>query len=288
MDPIAGHTTAARTKQADTHPVRVVLRVDGGVERVPVVKASGTVLLLQGTPPPVGEPMEFAVESAWLPPKALRGLARAAHVGSPGSGLYALRLMRLASGAGAAPIKDFLRTVCGVDVRDMARGRLERIGHYWWFEAEPQGSLERLPRRHPAELTDQLRALTGDGSDTMYLRLPVTYLVNSVPHAGRAIRISQSSLVIHTNSTLPPLGSLVYVQFSLDCGLVERYAVVRGGVARRADSQRESKRRGRFDLKVYDIEDVERNGVFSRLLERSQGVCAPSVDSAIAPLPEPR
>lgn len=249
----------------------VVLRVDGEVVRAPIVKGSGNVLLVQGRAPCTGETTEFAIEASWLPKKAVRGCGRAAHVGAPDSGIFALRAARLASGAGAAPIKDFLRTICGVDLADMPQARLDRVGHYWWFQAETDGAVERMTRLRPEELEEILSRIAGDGSDSLYLRQPLIYLVNSTPFSGRAVRITPSSLVVHTNSPLPPLGSLVHLQFTVDCGLVERYAVVRGGIARRSDDRQVGSWKGRFDVKIYDVEDLERRGVFERMLERSQG-----------------
>ncbi len=225
-------------------------------------------VVVAGPVPPLGEPVRFSVEGPGIPRDTVEGLGRPARIAGADDA-FGMRLLQLRSVGGAPPLREFMRFRLGADLRDVPESQVERVANIWIVVIDPNDEaahFERLPRVTQRQLKQFLHDHAPEGVANLYFSLPVTYLINGVPYRGRSVRLSEVYLTVRTNTVLPGLGNHVEVQIPFDREDGREWFVVRGGVFRRSDQREASVLKGKFEVKIYDVEEIDRPGLFFEFL----------------------
>ena len=251
-------------------PIEIEYTLDGTTRRALFLRGGLGGAMVQGPTPPVGELLRFSVRGGTYAPGRLRGLARVLRAAVGGGDVFGLKLLRLQCGEGLPPVKEFLREQLHTELSDLPSERTVRIANHWTVICAPE-DLDAAPRRNTPITAEQLEAyFHPPGGRTIlnvYIRRTVAYLVNLVPFYGRAVRLSETTLVIHTNMPLPSLGAHVHVQLPARVGDDETYVVLTGAVQRRSDQRDQSVWKGSFEMRVDSAEEIEVEGIFFRFLD---------------------
>jgi len=251
-------------------PVEVHYQRDGAPSVGRLVRARLEALVVAGEPPEPGTPLRFKLRGGVVGRADLGGVGRAVRVGAPGAPVFAIKLARLTSGSGIPPLKELLRQWACVAWRDLKPDRIVRIGNFVALTcdpSDPNAPLRRLPRIPRTWLRQYFEEHLGEGLFNLYVRRNVTYVLNTIPYGGRAVRIGDATMTVDTNMTLPNLGNVVFVQLPVTVPEGDTYIVFRGGVVRRSDQRDVAVWKGRFELKIFDIEEIEYAGALRHLLD---------------------
>jgi hypothetical protein len=246
------------------------LLLEGGRAEFPVVRQRDFTLLLAGEPPP-DNPVHIALDLQGIPRGAVTAVAQLARVASPAAApMFAARMIRIDSSAGAPALKETLRACFGVEHRTLPANQTEHLANYWSVACDPQHPMSRFPRLPPLGLAEVKLYFHRNGAPSvlnLYPNLGAVFVANGIPQAGKLIRLNESVFLVRTNGVLPPLGNPVFVQLALSTPLRTRYCVLRGIVSRRSDDRAESTFKGRFEGKTQEVEEIEYPGTFMALLE---------------------
>lgn len=200
--------------------------------------------------------------------RTLFGVGRRVEVPGADSGDVGLRWLRLVSRDGIAPLKEFISHELETDFSQISDEHIVHTGSYWTVVCEPENTRAWPPERLMWNAEEFAEAFDRGGThSTLYPKNTVAYSVGMISHQGRAIRMTNSSVTVHTNSVLPPLGSLVYLQFLLPEEDGFSVSIVRGMVSSRSDKSVKKGGKSHFDIRIRDAFDMDIPGRFGRYLD---------------------
>ncbi|NUN15844.1 MAG: hypothetical protein HUU55_19640 [Myxococcales bacterium] len=229
-------------------------------------------MVLQGEVPPVGQVVRFSVCGSVFDTRDIGGVGKIMRTGNEQSRTYGIKLMRITSGDGIPALKEFLRDVLKTEFSEIDPAQVIRIGNFWSVvcdPTDPDAALPQIPKLTESDLLAFFQTRSNGHAISVYLKTTVTYLTNSVPFHGRAVRINEVELIVNTNLALPGLGQQTMVQIPVTVDGIRSYVVVRGSVQRRSDQREDAVWKGRFDLRIFDVEEIEFPGIFFKFLEQN-------------------
>lgn len=256
----------------NTTPPSIRFDHAGTAYRGDIVQGRLGAMVVAGEVPPAGQIIRFSVTGGVFDGRDLCGIGRIVRTGNEQSRTYGIKLLRITCGDGVPALKEFLRDVLRTEFSGIDSAHVVRIGNFWSVtcdDTDPDAPLPQVPKITDNDLLAFFQTRGGGHAISVYLKTTVTYLTNSVPFHGRAVRINEVELIVHTNLALPGLGQQTMVQIPIDVDGVRSYAVVRGSVQRRSDQRDDAIWKGRFDLRIFDVEEIEFPGIFFRFLDQN-------------------
>lgn len=220
---------------------------------------------------PLGDTTELGIvlngTSTWGR-RTLFGVGRRVEVPGADSLDVGVRWLRLVSRDGIAPLKEFISHELQTDFSQILDEHVVHTGSYWTVVCEPGNTRAWPPEPLMWNAEEFAEAFDRGGThSTLYTKSTVAYSVGMISHQGRVIRMTNTSVTVHTNSVLPPLGSLVYLQFELPEEDGFSVSIVRGMVSSRSDKSVKKGGKSHFDIRIRDGFDMDIPGRLGRYLD---------------------
>jgi len=213
--------------------------------------------------------LSISFQESTLGPRSLEGVGKKMAVPGATELQWGVKWHYFISRGGLAPLKELFLNGLETALGDLAEEQVSHMGSYWVIRCDlddPEASpLE--PLVHSAEAFTHLFTEGGRGAGTLYPKCSVGYSVGMITHAGRVLRMTSNGVVVHTNGVMPPLGSLVCLQFKLSSPQGEQISIIRGTVRHR--TAKEEQRGGMcvFELRIRDAYDMDEHGALESFLK---------------------
>jgi len=213
--------------------------------------------------------LSISFQESTLGPRSLEGVGKKMAVPGATELQWGVKWHYFISRGGLAPLKELFLNGLETALGDLAEEQVSHMGSYWVIRCDlddPEASpLE--PLVHSAEAFTHLFTEGGRGAGTLYPKCSVGYSVGMITHAGRVLRMTSNGVVVNTNGVMPPLGSLVCLQFKLSSPQGEQISIIRGTVRHR--TAKEEQRGGMcvFELRIRDAYDMDEHGALESFLK---------------------
>ena len=174
------------------------------------------------------------------------------------------------SRVGLAPIKELFLQHFGADFPPLDDERVKHMGGGYWSvnmdSVHPDYGVEP-PTQISLDFFSEVVQSCSKENGTLYPKCSVGYSIGMIAHRGRALRITATSVIVHTNGVLPPLGALVCLQFRVSNLANLPVVIFRGMVKNRTSKGSRKGQMSTFEVRIRDIYDMDESGAMVSFLK---------------------
>jgi hypothetical protein len=213
--------------------------------------------------------LSVSFQESTLGPRCLEGIGRKMAVPGATDLQWGIKWHYFVSRGGLAPLKELFMNGLDADLVDLAEEQISHMGSYWVIRCDPDDTAvtPMEPLVHSSEAFAHLFTESGQGAGTLYPKCSVGYSVGMISHAGRALRMTSSAVVVHTNGVMPPLGALVCLQFKISSPRGDQISLIRGTVRHRRAKEEQRGGMCVFEVRIRDAYDMDEHGALEAFMK---------------------